>query len=266
MAQEKWLIDGPRVIDIEHVRTLKVSLFGGQVDIVAHDEPGARVEIHSVSGKDLKVSIDGDTLEIDHPQLAWDHFLDVFGTVRSRARADVSVMVPRDIALKLGVLNASVLVSGLSGDASITSASGDVVADSVTGHLTLNSVTGELSVRDHTGKITARTVSGPVTATGQISEFSSDGVSGDVFLNLAGDPSEVSINTVSGNITARVEPHVGTQYKINTVGGRFQLDGSEFSGVSSGYTGKYGTLDGNWLTFRANTVGGTISVLHAVTV
>ena len=91
-------------------------------------------------------------------------------------------------------------------------------------------------------------------------------MSGDVFLDLAGEPTDVSINTVSGNITARVEPHVGTQYKINTVGGRFQLDGSEFSGMGGGYTGKYGVLDRNWLTFRANTVSGGISVLHAVTV
>jgi hypothetical protein len=81
MAQEKWLINGPKVIDLDLVRTLKVSLVGGQIDIVAHDEPGARVEVHSVSGKDLKVSIDGDTLEIDHPQLAWDNFLDVFSPV-----------------------------------------------------------------------------------------------------------------------------------------------------------------------------------------
>ena len=65
MAQEKWLVDGPKTIDIESARSLKVGLIGGQIDIVAHDEPGVRVEVHSVSGKDLKVSIDGDQVEID---------------------------------------------------------------------------------------------------------------------------------------------------------------------------------------------------------
>ena len=113
MAQEKWLVDGPKTIDIETVRKLKVGLIGGQVDIVGHDEPGARVEVHSVRGRDLKVAVDGDTLEIDHPQLRWDNFLDVFKSFRGNARADVSIMVPRDVALKFGVVSASALVSGL---------------------------------------------------------------------------------------------------------------------------------------------------------
>ena len=57
-----------------------------------------RVEVHSVSGKDLKVSIDGDTVEIDHPQLGWDNWIDVFKSWTGTApSADVSVMVPRDI-------------------------------------------------------------------------------------------------------------------------------------------------------------------------
>ncbi len=81
MAQEKWLVDGPKTIDIDSARTLKVGLIGGQIDIVAHDEPGVRVEVHSVSGKELKVSVDGDTVEIDHPQLGWDNWIDVFRCV-----------------------------------------------------------------------------------------------------------------------------------------------------------------------------------------
>ena len=61
MAQEKWLVEGEKVIDIEMIRKLKVSLIAGQVDIVGHDEPGARVEVHSVRGKALKVFVGGDT-------------------------------------------------------------------------------------------------------------------------------------------------------------------------------------------------------------
>ena len=55
MAQEKWLVDGPKTIDVEGVRSLKVGLINGQVDIIGHDKPGARVEVHSVSGRDLKI-------------------------------------------------------------------------------------------------------------------------------------------------------------------------------------------------------------------
>jgi len=266
MAQEKWLVDGEKIIDFELVRSLKVSLVGGQVDIVGHDEPGARVEVHSVRGKELKISIDGDSLEIDHPQLSWDNFIDVFKSFGGGShKADVSIMVPRDVALKFGVVSASALISGLTTDASISTVSGAVVVDGVTGDLQLNSVSGEIAVRNHYGKIGAKTISGDIAATGEIFRLVADTVSGSVFLDLEGTPDEVRVNTVSGAVTTRLAAGVPAQYKISTVGGRVQLDDSEISGVRGSYTGKYGSLDKNWLEFKASTVSGNISVLHAVT-
>ncbi|WP_394771149.1 DUF4097 family beta strand repeat-containing protein [Lacisediminihabitans sp.] len=265
MALEKWLVDGEKVIDIELVRNLKVALIAGQVNIVGHDEPGARVEVHSVHGKALKVSIDGDTLEIDHPQLSWDNFIDVFKSFRGSASADVSIMVPRDAVLKFGVVSASALISGLTADARISTISGEVVVDNHRGDLELNAVSGELAVRNHTGKIAAHTVSGDVTATGEIARFTCEGVSGNVFLDIAGSPDEVRINTVSGDVTTRLEAGVAAQYRINTVSGKLQLDDASITGVRGSYTGKYGVLEKNWLDFKANTVSGDVSVLHAVT-
>src|SRR6478752_7091814 len=70
MTLEKWLIHPgeTRVIDIETVRKIKIGLVGGQIDVVAHDEPGARIEVHAVTIKDLRIEATGDVLEIDHPQ------------------------------------------------------------------------------------------------------------------------------------------------------------------------------------------------------
>ena len=264
MALEKWMVEGEKVIDLELVRTLKVGLVAGQVDIVGHDQPGARVEVHSVSGKPLKISIDGDALEIDHPQLRWDNFIDVFASFKGSARADISIMVPRDVALKLGVVSAKALISGLATDARISTVTGDVVVDGIRGDVELNAVSGEIAVSDHHGKIAVRTVNGDVAATGEIVKFTSDGVAGDVFLDLAGTPDVVRINTVSGDITTRLAAGVPAEYRINTVSGRLQLDDSEITGIRGSYTGKYGELDGRWLEFKANTVSGDISVLHAV--
>jgi Putative adhesin len=263
MAEEKWLIDGPKVIDLGPVRRLKVALVRGQVDIVGHDEASTRIEVHSVAGKELRVTLNGDTLEIDHPQLRWDNFIEVFRSFRGSARADVSVLVPRDVALTLGVVSSTALISGLHRDANVSTVSGDVVLDGIVGDLTLNSVSGELSIQDHAGNINARTVSGDITAAGDISRFTSDGVSGEVFLDIQGSPDTIRVNTVSGNVTARLEDGFGADYRINTVSGRIQLDDSEITGVRGGYAGKYGTLDRSWLEFRANTVGGNIAVLHA---
>ena len=264
MAQEKWLVDSPKIIDVDNVRKLKVGLIAGQVNVIAHDEPGARVEIHSVSGKDLLVALDGDTLEVDHAQWKWDNFIDVFKSFRGTAKADVTITVPRDVALKFGVVSATALISGLTEDASISTVSGELVIDGLYGDVQLNGVSGEISIRNHYGKINAHTISGDITASGEIMRFTGDTVSGDVFLDIAGIPDEVRVNTVSGGVTARLESGVPVQYKINTVSGRLQLDDSQISGIRGGYTGKFGTLDKQWLEFRANTVSGHISVLHQV--
>lgn len=264
MAQEKWLVDGEKIIDFDQVSKLKVALIAGQVNIIGHDEPGARVEVHSVRGRELKISVDGDTLEIDHPQLRWDNFIDVFKSFTGTARADVSITVPRAVALKFGVVSASALISGLVEDASISTVSGDVVVDDITGNLQLNSVNGEIAVRNHSGSINAHSISGDITVSGEIARFSADTVSGDVFADITGIPDEVRVNTVSGGVTTRLAADVPVQYRINTVSGRLQLDQTEITGVRGSYTSKYGALDKHWLEFRANTVSGNVSVLHAV--
>lgn len=265
MAQEKWLIDGEKTIDVETVRRLKVGLIAGQVDIIGHDEPGARVEVHSVSGKPLKVSIDGDTLEIDHPQLGWDNFIDVFTSFRGSARADISIMVPRDVELKFGVVSATALISGLTDDARISTVSGDVVIDNHSGDLELNAVSGEISVRNHHGSIAAHTVSGDLTASGEIVKLSSDGVSGNVFLDIGAIPDEVRINTVTGHVTTRLEAGVPAKYRVHTLSGRLQFDDAAVAGVRGSYSGSFGLLEKKWVDFSANTVSGNVSVLHSVT-
>jgi DUF4097 and DUF4098 domain-containing protein YvlB len=262
MAEEKWLIDGPKVIDLGPIRRLKVALVRGQVDIVGHDEPTTRVEVHSVSGKELRITLDGDSLEIDHPQLRWDNLIDVFRSFSGTARADVSILVPREVALKFGVVSSTGLISGLHRDATISTVSGDLVVDGVHGDVTLNSVSGELAVSNHVGTVTAHTVSGDITVSGEISRFRGDGVSSDVFLDLKGNPDEIRVNTVSGSITTRLAGDQAVDYRISTVGGRIQLDDSEITNVRGTYNGKYGKPEHSWLDFRANTVGGNIAVLH----
>ena len=58
MALEKWIIHPgeTRVIDIEDVRSLKIGMVGGQIDVIAHDEPGARIEVHGVTDADARGS------------------------------------------------------------------------------------------------------------------------------------------------------------------------------------------------------------------
>lgn len=264
MAQEKWLLDGPKVIDLENIRRLKVGLVGGHVDIVGHDEPSVRVEVHSVTGRELLVQIDGDRLEIDHPQLRWDNWIDVFKNFGSSIRAEVSVLVPRDVAVTLGVVSADALVAGLEADVQLNTVSGDVVADGLTGKLTANSVSGEITVRDHTGGVGVNTVSGDVIASGAVTKVDIDGVSSEIMLDASGIPDAVRINTVSGAVTARFEPDTPASFTVQTVGGKLQLDAQSISVVKGRYTARHGELNQRWTDVRVNTVGGDVSILHTV--
>ncbi|TXK18716.1 DUF4097 family beta strand repeat-containing protein [Homoserinibacter sp. GY 40078] len=265
MAQEKWLVDGPKVIDLENIRRLKVGIVGGSIDIVAHDEPTVRVEIRNVVGRDLLVRVDGDRLEIDHPQLRWDNWIEVFKNFGARIRAELSIVVPRSTALTLGVVSAEALVSGLTADADLNTVSGDIAADGLTGKLRINSVGGEITVRDHTGDVGINTVSGEVIVSGEVSRLEVDGVSSAVMLDATGIPDAVRVNTVSGSVTARLEADAPAAYTVHTVSGRLQLGDKTISGVRGRYTDRHGVLDGHWTDVRVNTVSGDINVLHSVT-
>jgi len=264
MAIEKWIIapGETRVIDLETVRSLKVSLIGGRVNVIAHDEPGARVEVSSVTGKELKVEIDGDRLTIDHPQLRWDNWIDSFKGFSSRAKAEVSILAPRDVALKLGVVSADALVSGFANDAKLSTVSGEVVADHIIGDLELNSVSGELSVSNHTGRVISNTVSGDITASGAITKFSADGVSANMIVDASGTPYEVTTNTVSGDLTVRSARGAGARYRLNTVSGSIHLDDMTIKGTfGKGFERIIGELAGSWLDLQANSVSGDVSVV-----
>ena len=265
MAIEKWVIQPgqTKVIDLELVRKLKVSLIGGRVNIIGHDEPNARVEVSTVTSKELTVEIDGDRLVIDHPMVRWDNFIEVFKGFRGHAKAEVSVLVPRDVELKLGVVTADALIAGLETDARLSTVSGDIVADNITGDLELNSVSGELSVGHHTGRSRANTVSGDLIASGDISRFSADGVSGNIVVDASGTPSYVNSNTVSGNLTLRLVRGDGARYRINTVSGKVQLDDVTVKGtLGKGFERVTGSLDGgSWLDLQANSVAGDVSIV-----
>ena len=269
MTLEKWIIHPgeTRVIDIETVRKLKIGLVGGQIDIIGHDEPGARIEVHGVTIKDLRVEVNGDLVEIDHPQLRWDNFLEVFrnfGT--SGPKAEISVVVPRDVALNLGVVSASALVSGIGNDARLNTVSGDIIVDGHAGDLVLNAVSGDSQIRELVGALSANSVSGDVAATGTLRKATIDTVSGAMLVDSTGDIHSVGLNTVSGNATIRLDDSRPANYAVRSVSGRVQIDGVVRSGNGTGpltnFAGSVGELSGSFVDVRAHSVSGDVTVLR----
>lgn len=269
MTIEKWLIHPgeTRVIDIDTVHALKIGLVGGQLDVVAHDEPGIRIEVHAVTVKDLRVEVTGSTVEIDHPQLRWDNFLEVFRNFGSGGpKAEISVAVPRDVALTLGVVSASALVSGLQTDARLNTVSGDIIVDGVTGDLSVNAVSGDVQARHLVGALSANSVSGDIAVSGDIHRASIDTVSGAMLVDASGPISRIDLNTVSGAGTVRLDASHPANYAVRSVSGRVQIDGVLRSGQGTGpltnYTASVGELSGSFVDVRINSVSGDITVLR----
>ncbi len=266
MTLEKWLIHPgeSRIIDVEGIRSLKVGLVGGEVDIIGHDEPGIRIEIHGVTVKDLRVEGTGDTIEIDHAQLRWDNVFEAFRNIGAGApRAEVSIAVPRDIRLSLGVVSASALVSGLAADARLNTVSGDLIVDGLDADLSVNAVSGDVQVRALRGAITAKTVSGDIAVTGAVRSASVDTASGAMLIDAEGPVHAITLNTVSGNASVRLDADYAANYLVRTVGGRVQIDGIVRSGSGiTTWTGSTGELSGSFVDVRAHSVSGDLTVLR----
>jgi hypothetical protein len=263
---EKWIVHPgeTRVIDLESVRELKIGLVGGQIDVIAHDEPTARIEVHGVTVKDLRIEMSDGRLEIDHPQLRWDNFLEVFRNFGAGGpKAEVSVAVPRAVALTLGVVSASALVSGLRTDAKLNTVSGDIIVDGLVGDVNANAVSGDVQVRELEGSLSANSVSGDVTVTGAVTKASIDTVSGAMLVDSTGPVQSIALNSVNGAATIRLDRDLPANYVSRTVSGRVQIDGHVRSGSGpTNYTGSTGTLAGQFVDVRANTVSGEITVLR----
>ena len=271
MTMEKWIIHPgeTRVIDVADVRQLKVGLVGGQVDIVAHDEPGVRIEVHGVTVKDLRIEATDGALEIDHPQLRWDNFVQVFRNFGAGGpKAEVSVAVPRTVALTLGVVSASALVSGLRTDARLNTVSGDIIVDGFEGDVSVNAVSGDTQIRGLVGALSANSVSGDIAASGSLRAATVDTVSGAMMIDSTGPTEAVTINTVAGNATVRLDPEVAANYAVRSVSGTVLVDGvtrSGGGGVGVSFTGSTGELSGSFADVRARTVSGDVTVLRRPT-
>ena len=262
MSNEKWIIHPgeTRVIDVDGITRLKAGLVGGQIDIVGHDDDHVRVEVHSVAVKELRISVSGTELEIDHPQVRWDNFVKTFINVGSSGpRAEISVAVPRRIALSLGVVSAGALVTGLTEDATINTVSGDVLVDGLAGDLNTHAVSGDVQVRGLDGNFSCDIVSGEVAVAGRIHRTDINTVTGSVVIDAEGQLQEATVNSVSGSATLRIDDEYPARYNVHTLSGRVQVDGIA---RSKNFDGHAGALSGMFAEIRANTVSGDVAILR----
>lgn len=232
MSADSWTVTGPQTIELDGVTSVDAHVVDGRLDIVAHDEPVVRVEVHSVEGRSLEVRLDAGRLVIEHESglSGWGSFMKRFADFGGKARADIHVAVPAGTAVRLGTVRGEGLLAGTTAGASASTVSGSLLVSRTAGDLKLNTVSGEVTVRDHVGDVTSNTVSADVVVSASADSVTSSSVSGDVTFDLVNQPHTVRVNTVSGNLLLRVPDERAVEVSVQSVSGRVTLGGLQFTG------------------------------------
>lgn len=265
---EQWSVGGPRVIEVggadEPVRQLVIAVIAGRVDVVAHDQDEARVEVGEVRGRDLEVAWDDGVLSISHPQLRWDSLLEgLRGLGRREDSAEISIAVPRGTTVQLGTVSADGLLAGVQSPAAVRTVSGSLVLDGVHGAVSARTVSGRIDVRDQHGPLSGESVSGSLTVHGvDLPELDVKTVSGALAVDLHGSPSRIRCKSVSGDLTVRIPATAGFRLTAKTVSGRVVADGRHIGERRPGRT-KGEVRDGDEsVQIDAGSVSGDVTVLR----
>ncbi len=264
---QQWRIETPQSLDLEGVRRLEVRLVAGRVDVVGRTEDAesgaAHVEVSALKGPLVVILGDDGTLQIVHEKLTWGGIFEWLGG--RRTEAVVSVSVPSSCPVRLGVVSADAVVSGIVAETTeVKSVSGSVTLDDVRSGITAKTVSGDLETRRVGGPFDFDTVSGDLTvAGGRPSRLRATTVSGDVLLDLdTGAGGNLDLKTVSGDVTVRLPDGVGLDVDVASTSGSLEsaLPGLTLNRApgSSRMSGHVGSGDGR---LRARTVSGDVVLL-----
>lgn len=264
---QQWRIEEPQSIDLDGVHRLNIRMVGGSVDVVGRTEDAesgaAHLEVTEVDGP-LLVTFENGTLTVHHERLTWGGLLDWVSN--RRASAVVSISVPADCPVELGVVSADAVVSGIASDRTVVkSVSGDVTLDGVRSDIAAQTVSGDLETRQLAGTLSFTTVSGDLTVVnGSSDTVKAETVSGDLTLDLDLRPGgRIDCSSVSGDVTVRMPESAGVQVEVRTMSG--SLD-SAFDGVSSerrpGSSKMHGQVGAGDGRLTARTVSGDVTLLR----
>jgi hypothetical protein len=237
-----WTVDAPASLDFDAVTALRVRLIAGSVAVMATgDRPS--VVVSDISGRPLQIGQEDDgTLTIAYEKLSWERLLDWLNPLHDTAA--VTVTVPADCPVQLGVVSASAVVCGLSAGASVKGVSGEITLDGVTGDVQAETVSGALEGRDVDGAIRFKSVSGGLTlADGALALLEADNVSGQISADVTlEDNGDMRINTVSGAVTVRLPADSDAAVRLRSTGGNVR---SEFDSLRAATPYWSHTVSGN---------------------
>jgi hypothetical protein len=266
MSAQAWTVPEPRKIAFDgSVTDLHVRIVGGTVNVVGTEESVARLEVTEIDGYPLVVTHEGGSLTVAYEDLSWKGLLSWLDRRGWKRRAVVSLAVPAGTDVELGVVNASAVVSGISGRTKVQGVDGDTTLVGLTGPVEAQTVSGNVEAQALAGDLKFGTVSGDLTVVeGTGSRVKADSVSGNMVLDL--DPSagaDVQLNTVSGEIAIRIPEPGDAEVDANTTSGSVSCAFDELR-----VTGQWGAhriagrIGRGAAQLKASTVSGAIALLR----
>jgi len=239
----RWTVDAPTRLDLDEVSALNVRLVGGTVAVLATDDKPSLV-VSELSGRPLHVSHSDEdgTLTVSYESLSWDGLLGLLKP--GRDVAEVTISVPADCPLQLGVFSASAVVSGLRSGASVKGMSGDITLDGIAGDVEGETMSGELIARDLEGTVSFKTMSGAlVLADGCLDTLDANTMSGQVTADVTlSEGGQVRVHTMSGDVTLRLPAESDARVRLQSTSGAVR---SEFDSLRTVKAPASRTVSGN---------------------
>jgi DUF4097 and DUF4098 domain-containing protein YvlB len=254
----RWTIDEPTTLDFDGVVALKATLVAGRLSVLAGDKPS--VQVSEMTGRPVTVTHEAGMLTVDHE--VWEG---VLGWLRSeKTRAEVTITVPQECPIKINLVSADAVISGLTSRTSIKTGSGDITLDGVTGEIDAVTVSGLVEAQGLSGTVSFNSVSGELAlAGGSVRRLAARTMGGkvtaDIALALDGD---VQIVTVAGEVALRLPVTTSAEVSLTPATGRVEaaFDGLDRTDrpVAKGLSGKLGDGSGR---IGVNSVSGSVTLL-----
>lgn len=258
----QWKLSEPQELTFDEVSTLRVRLIAGNVSVVGTDDVPT-LEVADLHGEPLTVThTENGELTVSYEDLSWRGLLSWLGP---KSRASVTLAVPRDCTVELGVISAGAILSTLRGKVSVRGVSGDITLVGLTGTVDAQSVSGGLDAQAVAGDLSINTISGAVTVVdGADAGVRATTVSGAVMLDLGVfSDAEIRLSSVTGDLAIRLPHHPDARVDLYTTGGDAvsafdALRDTGFTGARH-LTGKLGRGSGQ---VSGRTISGHVSVLR----
>ena len=124
---------------------LNVRIVNGTVNVVGTDEPHAHLQVTDVEGPPLLVTHQDGVLTVAYDDLPWKGFLKWLDRKGWRRSAVVSLAVPAQTRVEVGVVGAGAVVSGIRGPAAVKGVAGDTTLVHLSGPVRADTVSGSIA-------------------------------------------------------------------------------------------------------------------------